>query len=284
MTNARGGVLSDITVTRIDEDRFWVAHNGPSDLAYFQRQRRARGAAVEVRDVTGGTCCVGVWGPLARALVQPLCDDDLGNDAFPYLSARRIFVGEVPVLALRVSYVGELGWELYTGAEYGLRLWDVLWEAGRPLGAIAAGRGAFDSLRLEKGYRLYGVDIHSGYDPYEAGIGFTVKLKKGEFCGRDALAERRAQGPARKLCCLVLDDPAAVMLGSEPICAGGEVVGYVTSANFGYSVGRSVAYGYLPIGIAHEGARVEIAYFGREHGATVTREPLFDPQGERLRG
>jgi glycine cleavage system aminomethyltransferase T len=260
-----------------------VAHNGPSDLAYLQRQRRAQAASAHIRDVTSGTCCVGAWGPLARELVQPLCDDDLSNAAFPYLSARRIFVGEVPVLALRVSYVGELGWELYTGAEYGLRLWDLLWAAGRPLGAIAAGRGAFDSLRLEKGYRLYGSDMHSGYDPYEAGIGFTVKLKKGPFCGREALASRKARGLSRKLCCLVLDDPAVVLLGSEPISAGGEVVGYVTSANFGYSVGHSVAYGYLPIDLAGEGARVEVAYFGQAHGATVAREPLFDPQGERLR-
>ncbi|MBC8078308.1 MAG: sarcosine dehydrogenase, partial [Chloroflexales bacterium] len=283
MTNARGGVLSDITVTRLHDERFWVAHNGPNDLAYFQQQRRQHVGAINVRDVTGGTCCVGVWGPLARQLVQPLSDDSLDNEAFPYLSAQQIHVGEVPVLALRVSYVGELGWELYTSSEYGLRLWDLLWQAGQPLGVIAAGRGAFDSLRLEKGYRFYGVDIHSGYDPYEAGIGFTVKLNKGPFRGSDALAERKARGPQRKLCCLVLDDPRVAVLGNEPIFAGDAAVGYVTSANFGYSVGHSIAYGYLPVDHAHEGARVEIAYFGVRHGATVAREPLFDPKGERLR-
>lgn len=283
MCHARGGVLSDMTVTRLDDDRFWVAHNGPNDMAYFERQRRTMDAPVAIRDVTGGTCCIGVWGPQARALAQSLSDDDLSNEAFPYLTARHVFIGEVPVLALRVSYVGELGWELYTSSDYGLRLWDALWRAGQPFGVIAAGRGAFDSLRLEKGYRLYGTDMHSQHDPYEAGLGFTVKLKKGAFVGRAALAERKAAGPQRTLCCLTLGDPRVVVLGKEPICVEGRVAGYVTSANFGYSVGQSIAYGYLPTEYAHAGTSVAIAYFGARHAATVTDEPLFDPKGARLR-
>lgn len=284
LADERGGILSDLTVTRLGDDRFWVAHNGPNDLAYLQLQRNAGdGQYVEIRDVTNGTCCVGVWGPRARELLRSLCHDELENDMFPYLTARRIMVAEVPVLALRVSFVGELGWELYADSAYGLRLWDRLWQAGQPLGVVAAGRGAFDSLRLEKGYRSYGSDMHSGYDPYEAGIGFTVKLNKGQFRGQAALRERKAAGAHRRLCCLVLDDPAAVVFGREPVLLDGEVVGYVTSACSGYSVGHSIAYSYLPAANAHEGERIEVEYFGRRYGATVSAEPLWDPEGKRVR-
>ena len=128
------------------------------------------------------------------------------------MTAKPITIAEVPSLALRISYVGELGWEIYAPAEQGLRLWDVLWEAGQPLGVIAAGGGAFDSLRLEKGYRLWGNDIHTEYNPYEAGIGFAVRMRKGNFIGRDRLREIRAQGPERRLCCMTLDDPSTPSL------------------------------------------------------------------------
>jgi glycine cleavage system aminomethyltransferase T len=259
-----------------------VACNGPQDLAWL-RQHQGDDERVFIHETTPGTCCVGVWGPRARDLVQSLSDDDLSNAAFPYLSARQIYVGEVPALALRVSYVGELGWEIYTSADYGLRLWDLLWQAGQPLGAIAGGRGAFDSLRLEKGYRLWGNDMHSEYTPYEAGIGFTVKLDKGDFIGREALLRLKEQGLARKLCCLVLDDPSTIVLGKEPILDGERVLGYVTSANYGYSVGQSIAYGYLPIDQASPGTAVAIEYFGQRHAATVAREPLYDAKGAQLR-
>ena len=136
------------------------------------------------------------------------------------MTGRPITVGDVPALAFRISYVGELGWEIYAPTEQGRRLWDILWEAGQPLGVVAAGGGAFESLRLEKGYRLWGNDIHTEYDPYEAGIGFAVRLKKGDFIGRDALKEKRAKGPTRKLCCMTLDDPDAVVMGKEPILDG----------------------------------------------------------------
>lgn len=282
MCDVRGGVRSDVTVARLDQQRFQVACNGPQDLAWM-RQNIGEREHVFIHETTAGTCGIGLWGPRAREVLQPLCDADLSNEAFPYLSARQIYVGEVPVLALRVSYVGELGWELYTSADYGLRLWDLLWQAGQPAGIIAAGRGAFDSLRLEKGYRLWGNDMHTEYTPYEAGIGFTVKLDKGEFIGREALQAAKAQGPRRKLSCLVFDDPTVIVLGKEPILIDGQIVGYVTSANFGYTVGKSIAYGYLPPEQAKPGSRVEIEYFGERYPATVAKDPLFDPKGERLR-
>ena len=193
--------------------------------------------SVSLVDVSSEYCCLGLWGPRARELLSTVCEADLSNGGIPYLTAGAIAVGEVPALALRISYVGELGWEIYAPAEQGLRLWDTLWEAGRPLGIIAAGSGAFDSLRLEKGYRLWGSDIHTEYDPFEAGIGFAVKMGKGDFIGRDALSESLKRGLTRRLRCMTFDDRRSVIVGSEPILDGDRVLGYVTSAGYGHSIG-----------------------------------------------
>jgi glycine cleavage system aminomethyltransferase T len=280
--DARGGVKSDVTITRLAEDHFQVGCNGLPDLAWI-RAHTAPGANVQVRDSTPGTCCVGVWGPRARDLVQPLSDDDFSNAGFQYFSARRVYIGEVPVMAQRVSYVGELGWEMYTTSDYGLRLWDLLWRSGQPHGVIAAGRAAFESLRIEKGYRLWGVDMHSEYDPYESGLGFTVKLDKGgEFVGRSSLTNAKQRGASRKLCCLTIDDGTVVM-GKEPVWASDRVVGYVTSATYGFSVDRSIVYAYLPAELAREGLQVEIEYFNKRHRATVASDPLYDSKGSKLR-
>jgi glycine cleavage system aminomethyltransferase T len=180
--------------------------------------------------------------------------------------------------------VGELGWEIYTPTEYGLRLWEVLWAAGQSHGLIAGGFGAFDSLRLEKGYRSWGADIHTEYNPFEAGLEWAIRLNKGDFLGRAALLKIKEAGVRRKLCCLTLDDPQAVALGKEPLLAGNQLLGYVSSANYGYSAGKWVVYGYLPIEFAAVGTKVELLYFGQRYGATVTQEPLYDPTGSKLKG
>ena len=157
--------------------------------------------------------------------MQRISENDFSNAAFPYLTARPVIIGEIPVLAVRVTYVGELGWELYCPMESGLKLWNTLWEAGVPLGIVAAGYKAIDSLRLEKGYRYWSAEIHSEDNPYEAGLGFAVKLNKGDFIGRSALERIKAEGNKRKLCCLTLDDPGAVALGGEPLLDGERVLG-----------------------------------------------------------
>jgi glycine cleavage system aminomethyltransferase T/glycine/D-amino acid oxidase-like deaminating enzyme len=283
MLDGKAGVRSDITVARLGENHFQLGLNGPRDIEWMERHLPDDGS-VQVRDISGGTCCVGVWGPHARELVQELSPDDLSNEAFGFFKAGRIYVGEVPVVALRVSYVGELGWELYASADLGLRLWDLLYGAGRTLGVIAAGRGAFNGLRLEKGYRSWGADMTTEHDPYEAGLGFAVKPDKGDFVGREALLRRREEGPRRKLSCLLLDDSRMVVMGSEPVYSDGAPVGYVTSAAYGYSIGQSIAYAWLPPGLSEEGAKVEVEYFGERHGATVAEEPLFDPAMKRMRG
>jgi 4-methylaminobutanoate oxidase (formaldehyde-forming) len=190
----------------------------------------------------------------------------------------------VPVRALRVTFVGELGWELYCPSEYGARLWALLWEAGRAHGMLAGGYRAIDSLRLEKGYRVWAADITADDTPFEAGLGFCVR-RSGSFIGADALgmgANAEPAQPSRRLRCLVLEDPRAVALGNEPVRISDEVVGRVTSGGYGYTVARSIAYAYLPATVA-VGDAVEVDVFGEWVAATVAREPLYDPAGERIR-
>lgn len=277
-----GGIRSDITVARLAPDLFQVGANGNLDLDWFTRHLPADGT-VQVRDITPGTCCIGLWGPLARDVLQPLTDEDFSATGLKYFRAKRAHIGSVPVTAMRLSYVGELGWELYTTADLGQKLWDTLWRAAKPLGGVAAGRGAFNSLRLEKGYRSFGTDMTYEHDPYEAGVGFAVKADKEDFIGKAAL-ERRAVDVRRRLTCLTIDDPRAVVMGKEPVYDGERAVGYVTSAAFGHTIGKGIAYAWLPAHLGTPGTRVGIGYFDRRVEAVVAEEPLFDPAMSRLRG
>ncbi|KRT64673.1 MAG: glycine cleavage system protein T [Chloroflexi bacterium CSP1-4] len=286
MLNTRGGIECDFTVTRLAEELFLIVTGtafGNHDLGWIRAHLPADGS-VRVRDVTSSRACLGIWGPRARDILAPLTRDDLSNEAFPYLTAREITLAHVPVLALRVTYVGELGWELYPPSEYGRGLWQTLWEAGRAQGMLAGGYRAIDALRLEKGYRVWSSDITPEETPYEAGLGFAVRLDKGtDFIGREALLARKAAGPRRRLACLVLDDPRSVTLGNEPVRIGGAIVGRVTSGGYGHAVAKSIAYAYLPPERAVPGTRGEIDVFGAWVGAEVVREPLWDPAGERIR-
>ncbi len=285
MLNRKGGIVCDLTITRLGPSRFLVLTGGAvgmHDLAWIRSHAPTDGS-VRVTDVTSQYCSLGLWGPGARELLQGTCEQDLSSGVFPYYTAQPVVIDAIPALALRVSYVGELGWEIYAPTEYGLRLWDTLWEAGRPFGVIALGGGAFDSLRLEKGYRLWGADIHTEYNPYEAGLGWAVKLDKGEFLGREALFRIKAQGFTRRLGCLTFDEPGLVVMGKEPILERDRVLGYVTSANYGYTVGKGIAYGYLPVSHAGPGTKVDVQYFERRYRATVSAEPLYDPTMTRLK-
>ncbi|MBB2946894.1 glycine cleavage system aminomethyltransferase T/glycine/D-amino acid oxidase-like deaminating enzyme [Actinoplanes lutulentus] len=280
MLDHRGGVRSDLTVARLGPQTFQVGANGPLDDDWM---RQHAPASVQVRDITAGTCCIGLWGPRARDVLQPLTTSDFSNFSMKYFRAQKAYIGEVPVTAMRLSYVGELGWELYTTADLGLKLWDTLWEAGREHGIIAAGRSAFNSLRLEKGYRAWGTDMTTEHDPFSAGLGFAVRMDKGDFIGRPALASLAASPSSRQLTCLTLDDPAHVVMGKEPVFADGVPVGYVTSASYGYTIGRTVAYAWLPASLSVPGTAVAVEYFGERLPATVAAEPLFDPKMERIR-
>jgi glycine cleavage system T protein len=284
MLNARGGIECDFTVTRLAEERFRIVTGtafGQHDLAWT-RSHAPDDGSVAVRDVTSSYACFGLWGPRARDILQPLVTADISNENFRYMRAREMTVGAVPCLALRVTYVGELGWELYCPTEFGLRLWDTIWEAGQDFGLVAGGYKAIDSLRLEKGYRVWGADITPDVTPYEGGLAFAVKLGKGDFIGRDALVAR-GDTLEQTLACLVLEDPRSVALGEEPVRVDGKIVGRVTSGGYGYTVGRSIAYAYMPPSEAAVGMNVEVEIFGGWVAGTVAEEPLFDPKGERVR-
>jgi 4-methylaminobutanoate oxidase (formaldehyde-forming) len=200
------------------------------------------------------------------------------------MTSQELTVGDVPVRALRVTFVGELGWELYASSEYGATLWETVWHVGRALGMVSGGYRAIESMRLEKGYRVWGSDITSETTPYDAGLGFCVKLDKpGGFAGQEALRAARAEGATRRLRAIVLADPGRLVLGNEPVRVDGEVVGRVTSGGYGYSVASSIAYAYVPID-AKPGTAVEIDLFGDWVPGQVVSEPLFDPSGTRVRG
>lgn len=286
MLNRRGGIECDFTVARLGEELFSIVTGtafGNHDREWIRKHLPEDGSA-HVRDVTAAWSCFGIWGPRARDVLQPLTPQDLGNGAFPYMSVGEITVGDVPVRALRVTYVGELGWELYCPTEYGLGLWRALWEAGEPHGIVAGGYRAIDSMRLEKGYRVWGADITPDETPYEGGVGFCVKLdKEGGFIGREALAEAKRAGLRTKLSCLVLNDPRSVALGNEPVRIEGEIAGRVTTGGYGYTVERSIAYAYLPPEHADAGTPIEVEIFGEWVPGAVAAEPLFDPKGDRIR-
>ena len=176
-------------------------------MAWVRKHLPADGS-VQLSDVTSSYGCFGLWGPRARDILAPLTRSDLGNQGFRYMTAREISVGNVPCLAVRVTYVGELGWELYFPSEYGQALWDLLWQAGAEHGMRACGYRAIDALRIEKGYRVWGSDMTPEETPDEAGLGFAVKPDKGDFKGREALLAARERPAERRLCCLLLADPA----------------------------------------------------------------------------
>ncbi|MGH2870941.1 MAG: GcvT family protein [Solirubrobacteraceae bacterium] len=285
MLNRRGGIECDLTVARLAPERFQVVTGtafGRHDRSWISRHAPGDGS-VSIRDITSQLACFCLWGPRAREILAPLTPADMSEAGSPYMSAREITVADAPVLAQRVTFVGELGWELYCPTEYGAGLWRALWEQGRGHGMLAGGYRAIDSLRLEKGYRVWGADITPDETPYDAGLGFCVREDK-QFIGSEALVRAREDGPRLALCCLVLSDPASMALGNEPVRAGGEVVGRVTSGGYGYSLQRSIAYAYVACEHAEPGTELTVAVFGEEIAARVEREPLLDPAGERLRG
>jgi aminomethyltransferase len=284
MLNEEGGVMADFTVTRLAEDRFLILTGGGAggrETLHWIRKHAAGNDSVSVHDRTSDLCGLGVWGPESRNVLSDITEAELSNEEFPFYRAQRTYVDGIPVLALRLSYVGELGWELYAPSEYGAELWETVWEAGEEYDIMGAGVGAMDSMRVEKGYRLWGEDVHTEHTPYEAGIGFAVDLDT-DFIGKEALVESKEAGLDQQIACLTLDDPEAVVMTDKPILDGEEVLGYTYSAEYGYTVGRGVVYTYLPAEYAEPGVELQIRHEGARYDATVREEPLFDPENERL--
>jgi 4-methylaminobutanoate oxidase (formaldehyde-forming) len=284
MLNARGGIECDVTITQVDDETFQIVTGtafAGHDMAWLRRHAPRDGSVV-LRDVTSAWTCFGLWGPLAREILQPLTPQALDSASFPYLTMRQTTVGSAPVRMSRVTFVGELGWEVYAPTEYGATLWAELVEAGTPHGMLRCGYKAIDSLRAEKSYRYWGSDVTPDETPYEGGLGFCVRMDKGDFAGRPAL-EAAGAAPARRLVCLTLADPHRQVLGNEPVRVGGRTVGRVTSGAVGYWVRQSIAFAYLPAELAEPGTAAEVLVFGEWVAATVATEPVYDPKGERIR-
>jgi glycine cleavage system aminomethyltransferase T/glycine/D-amino acid oxidase-like deaminating enzyme len=286
--NPRGGIESDLTITRLGADHFRVVTGSnfvAGDLGWIRMHLPADGS-VAVSEVTESLACLGLWGPEARRILQAVSHSDLSNEAFPYMAARSIDLAGAEAWAQRVTYVGELGWELYLAPEAAPRAWDALLEAGRPAGLRPAGYKSLDSLRLEKGYRYWSADITPVENPYEAGLGFCVSRKKGDFVGRQALERIWSEGPGRKLCTVTLDGSSAaapVLYGGEAVYNGGRILGRLRSGGYGYTVDAAIGLVYLPHELAAPGTPLEIEMFGEQHPARVAPDVLYDPKGERLR-
>ncbi|WP_256684408.1 GcvT family protein [Halococcus qingdaonensis] len=277
MCNEAGGVRADITVTRVDEHRYLLLTTGrevgQNHLAWVREQAPE---SVVVNDVTSSLAAMVCTGPDARKTLSKVIDADLSDENFPFYTSQQTFVENVPVTALRLSYAGELGWELYTPSEYGETLWEHVMEAGAEYDIRPYGNGALDSLRIEKGFRLWGEDLHTEHDPYEAGLGWAVDLDT-EFVGKEAIAAAAEGDVDRRVACLTLDDPEQVVLADRPVLTsnGDEVLGYVHAAEYGYTVGACVVYTYLPPEFAEPGTEVDVLYEGERYGATVRDEPLL---------
>ncbi|KAL3456951.1 hypothetical protein BJX64DRAFT_296312 [Aspergillus heterothallicus] len=288
MLNDNAGIRGDFFVTRLDETTYQIGANSATDLAYISRAARYQTQQtpsnwVQIHEITSSTCALGLWGPRAHDVLRALSKEfPSTTKLLPHMHAKPTTLASIPVTLFRKSYVGESGWEIQTSADHGRRLWEALYTAGKPHGLIAAGRAAFNALRIEKGYRTYGVDLTSEHHPYEAGLAFAVDGEKtGSFVGRDALRRRAGQTVTRRLRCLAVDDGVSVVMGKEPVFWNEEPVGYVTTAAFGFSVRRPVVYAWLSGGVG-DGASVEIGYFGRRIRASVVAEPVFDPRGRRF--
>jgi len=300
--NGAGGIKADLTIMRLGNNHFRVVTGGASgmsDKKWFADHLPVDGSA-HLEDVTSAVCTVGVWGPRARDLLSSVCDDDLSNEAFPFVSCRPVSLGTIRAIASRISYVGELGWELYAPFEQGKRLWDLLWEAGEPLGAVPVGIGVYaTTARLEKSYRAHGNELELDFDLVEAGLA-RKSVKDDDFVGRNAYLRQRESDPAAVLCSLTLDDATSssgvqrYMMGREPVqTPDGEPLvdakgrrSHVTSAGSAPSLGTHVMMSYLPPAQAVVGTKLSVLYMGDRYPVTVAgvgATPLFDPSNERMK-
>jgi glycine cleavage system aminomethyltransferase T len=303
LLNEHGGMKADLTVMRLGEAQFRVVTGGGLgmvDKKWFVDHLPDDGS-VHLQDLTSAWCTLGVWGPKARALVHAVSDDDVSHAGFPYATCRSITLGPVRVLASRISYVGELGWELYLPMEQGQRLWDILWEAGQAHGVVPVGIGVYGTTgRLEKGYRAYGMELELEYDLVETGMARPT-VKESDFVGKEAYVRARESEPVAQLCTLTVDShvssnggPPRYMLGREPIVTpdGERIVdakgrsSYVTSAGSGPSVGRHLLLAFLPPEHAVVGNNLAVEYLAERYPVTVAvvgSTPLFDPENARIR-
>ena len=253
--------------------------------------RHCQGYDVIISEKSKTWAAIGLFGPNARRVLEKATPNDVSNAAFPFYTWQTIEIGLARVFAMRISYVGELGWEFHMPMDVAPAVWDELWAAGREVGLVQCGVGAMRSMRVEKGYRVWGSDIHTEHNPYEAGMGWMVKPKKANFIGKEALAQIKANiqqnSLKRRLVTIAIDDPAAVLTGNEPIFGANgstdQLLGQITSGGYGYSIGKSIGLGYLPTEFANPGTPVEVEYMTARFEGVVTEDCLFDPRNSRMK-
>ena len=282
--NSQGGIESDLTICRLAEERFRII-TGTSFLSNdyeWVRSQAPTDGSVELRDVTDDFACIGLWGPNARDVLGQTTSESIDNDAFPYLTARQITIADKLAWLQRVSYIGELGWEIYITNEDASTVWDALLKLGMEHGIRPAGYKALDSLRLEKGYVYWSSDVTPEDNLIEAGLGFCADMSKGNFVGRDALLRLREEGPKKRLRTVVIEGNDFPAYGSESVWYNGESISRLRSAGHSHTIDRSIGYCYLPISLADPGSEVEIGLFGERVPAKVSL-PIHDPKGMRLK-
>lgn len=276
-----GTVARDLTVTRLGARTWWLLTgkgNLPAELTLY-RSLAPDDGSVRYRDVSEGLVAIGLWGPNSREVLQSVTADDCSNEAFPWYTSRQIDLGMAPVTAVRLSYLGELGWELYVPQSFALHAWDTLWEAGHPFEMPAVGAQTVFSARIEKGYRLFGSDVSPEFTPAESGLSWAMDRTK-EFRGKAAAL---AAPVRRKVVTLRFDQTDSIAYGREPVLIDGEVIGWVAGGEMGYSVGAFLAHAFVDPGRAPVGTEVEVQITGVRHQATIVEGPMFDPTGNRLK-
>ncbi len=283
LLNERGGIVDDLTVYRLGSDHIWVIATPARALVVEELlERAAQDMAAYVTNTISGTAYLSVQGPRSRELLSGLTDADLSNDALPYFRFVRADVAEVPMVLSRTGYSGELGYELYYPRDYAEAVWDAVLEAGRPLAALPAGLGALRSVRIEKRYPLYGLDLDETTTPLEAGLGWAVDLEGREFAGAGALRRQRDSGVERTLVGLAFEDLEPLAKPGDIVRADGEQIGTVTSADRGWAVGRSLALAYVSPDAVRSDAAVTVEGDSTWR-AEISTGPFYDPKGERVR-
>jgi dimethylglycine dehydrogenase len=279
----KGQVFGDLTVTRLASDRYLMI-GSPTAIIYYQRWfDRHRDGAVSIRDVTAEWTGFSLTGPNARAVLAELVSEDISHKAFPFLSARMMKVGLADALVIRVSFTGELGYEIYTAPEFQVHVLERLRAAGKAHGLKLCGMRALNALRLEKAYGSWGREFSVDYTPAEAGLGRFVRIDKGDFIGRSAAERILAEQPKRRLTIFALDEGKVDPMGNEPVLANGEVVGRLTSGGFGFHVGHAIGLGYIKREVADGANQVEIEILGERRAARILKDAPYDPDGKRLR-
>jgi len=285
--NTFGGVVADLTVTRIAENCFRVVTGSgfiANDFAWIKMHVQPDDSPVTIRDITMDWACLALWGPQARLVLEKITEGNLSNNGFPYLQSKTIDINGVNIWAQRVSYCGELGWELYIPPNRSVAVWDAIMQAGEEFEIEVGGYKALDSLRLEKGYRYFTADITPLETPYEGGLGFCVSLDKGDFIGKETLVQKKAAGLKQKLCTLVLDgEEFAQIYGGEALYHNGKIITRIRSGGYGHTLKKNILYAYLPVKLAKAGTRVEVELIEGRYQGEVAAPVLFDPKGERLR-